>query len=214
MNPLTVVVEIFVLIFAVTIHEVAHGWVAYRLGDPTAHNAGRLTLNPIPHIDPIWSIFVPLALSLMHGPVFGMAKPVPINPNYFRNRRRDQVWVSLAGPLSNLCTACLAFAVYSLLRRALEGVAVAPLLAKPLEFIFVILVNAVVINAILAAFNLIPLPPFDGSWILSGLLPEAASEKYEMLRPYGLIIFILIAVSRVPNLIFTPILDFLSRILR
>ena len=166
---------IYLLIFlpiAVVIHEYAHGWVAYKLGDPTAKYAGRLTLNPLAHIDPVGTIIFPLLLILMRSPfLFAWAKPVPVNFYRLRNPKRDMIWVGLAGPASNLSLALL----LSILLR--------------LNFPFpLLLLGGIFINLILGVFNLIPVPPLDGSRILMGLLPHNLANSFARLEPYGFII--------------------------
>jgi Zn-dependent protease len=170
------------ILFALTIHEYAHGWVAYRLGDPTAKDAGRLTLNPLAHLDPIGTLMLFIVK-------LGWAKPVPVNPYNFRDPRRDMMWVSFAGPASNFLAAfCLAI-VFKFVSTAFpyEGGG---------SFLYVILLMlkwGVLINIILGVFNLIPIPPLDGSKILMGFLPPAAAYQLAQLERFGpfLLIFIL-----------------------
>ena len=165
------------ILAALTVHEFSHGWIAYRLGDPTAARAGRLTLNPLAHLDPIGTIM----LFIVH---FGWAKPVPVNPYYFRNPREGMIWVSLAGPASNIIFA----AILGIALRALMFVGI----VSYHGFMFNILSLAVFINLMLAFFNLIPVPPLDGSKIVGGLLPERYLEAWENFERYGFIILIAI----------------------
>ena len=161
------------ILIALTFHEVAHGWVAYKFGDPTAKMAGRLTLNPIPHLDPIGTIL----LFLVH---FGWAKPVPVNPAYFQNPKRDLMWVSLAGPASNLLLALF----FGLIFRMLLGGGL--LRGGEITHVLIIMLNyAVLINIVLAVFNLIPIPPLDGSKILAGLMPRDLERYYLEFERYG-----------------------------
>lgn len=166
-----------VFLISIVIHEYAHGWVAYKLGDPTAKYAGRLTLNPIAHIDPVGTVVLPLFLLMMRSPVvFGWAKPVPITYSNLRNPKKDILWVGLAGPASNLG---LAFISSLLLKAGIFA-------SVPLVKLF--LFYAILINLILAVFNAIPVPPLDGSRILLGLLPPEFAASYARLEPYGILI--------------------------
>ena len=171
------------ILFALTIHEYAHGWVAYRLGDPTAKEAGRLTLNPLAHLDPIGTLML-FIIKL------GWAKPVPINPYNFRNPREDMMWVSFAGPASNFLAAFGLAIVFKLVTASF------PYGMSGGSFIDVLLLMlrwGILINIILGVFNLIPIPPLDGSKILMGFLPPAAAYQMAKLERFGpfLLIFIL-----------------------
>ncbi|KPL06884.1 hypothetical protein AMJ86_06710 [bacterium SM23_57] len=161
------------ILLALTIHEVAHGWIAYKLGDPTAKNAGRLTLNPLPHLDPIGTIL----LFIAH---IGWAKPVPVNPMYFQNPKRDLMWVSLAGPVSNLGLALIFGLIFRIIPKA--SLITATGMSR---VIVVMLIYAVVINLVLAIFNLIPIPPLDGSKILMGFAPRELEAQLLQLERFG-----------------------------
>jgi Zn-dependent protease len=169
-----------VLLFSVIMHEYMHGWVAYRLGDPTARNAGRLTLNPIPHIDPFMTIILPLLLFFSTGYILGGAKPVPVNPLNFRRPRKGMMLVGAAGPATNLALGVGFALFYHLLK--LTGLMQPAMEAG--------LMGAVFINTILAFFNLIPVPPLDGSRIVAGLLPRDAAIVYDRVGRFGLFIVI------------------------
>ncbi len=181
------IISIIILIFSVIIHEVAHGFMADRLGDPTARIAGRLTLNPLKHIDPVGSIIVPLITSLA-GFTFGWAKPVPYNPYNLKNRRQGELLVALAGPGSNLL---LAIIFGTIIRFAAQS-ASAPFL-EALTYI-------VIINIVLAIFNLIPLPPLDGSKILFSFFPNQYGKTRQVLESYAPI-FIVVVVFIIWQLI-------------
>jgi Zn-dependent protease len=190
------------LLFAIVIHEVAHGWMALRFGDPTARDAGRLTLNPIHHIDPIGTIIVPLLLYLSNtGFLFGWAKPVPVNPYYLRDPKRDMMWVSLAGPGANMLTA---FGCGLLLRFMKLGLGDFGLGLSVFSILISILLYGMIINLVLACFNMIPIPPLDGSKVLMRFLPP----QYEiyMLQLQGMGMFLLIGIIMIGNVIGVPIL--------
>jgi Zn-dependent protease len=186
----SIIISIFVILFAITIHEASHGWAAYKLGDPTAHVQGRITLNPIAHIDPFGTILLPAMLIIMGSPPFGYAKPVPVNPYNLRDPKRDNMLISAAGPLSNLAVAFVAFIGFKMLSSINpEFLARNANLVTPL---FQILYYTVLLNVILAIFNMIPIPPLDGSGILMGFLSDEANQKYDRIRPYGFFILVLL----------------------
>ncbi|HLA39674.1 MAG TPA: site-2 protease family protein [Candidatus Glassbacteria bacterium] len=205
-----------VLLFSVVVHECAHAIAAERAGDATARLLGRITLNPVPHIDPVGSILVPALLLLSHSSVFfAWAKPVPVNPYNFRRPRHDDMVVSFAGPLSNMILALGFTAVLAL-------VVLTPFGSRP-EFwqspYFNVLHYGIWINLVLAFFNLIPIPPLDGSHILANLLPRQAALRYERIRPYGFLILIaamyfgLLSVFFLPaKFIFTGLMNLVVRI--
>ncbi|HVC37582.1 MAG TPA: site-2 protease family protein [Gammaproteobacteria bacterium] len=195
------------VLFAITLHEVAHGWVARRFGDPTAQMLGRLTINPLKHIDPIGTIIVPVVLLVLHtGFLFGWAKPVPISPRNFKNPRRDMAIVAAAGPLSNLGMGI----IWALVIR------VAALFYPTLPWIEPLIymgLAGVLINVALLVFNLIPLPPLDGGRVLVGLLPRNAANVVDRIEPYGFYIIILLMITGVFNVILVPSIDWISQIL-
>lgn len=185
-----------VLLFSVVVHECAHGYAAEWWGDPTARMLGRLTLNPIPHIDPIGSILVP-GLLLLTGSnfLFGWAKPVPITPDNFRDRRLGDITVSLAGPASNVALA-LGFAGLLLAARLLGFVP---------EALFQLCTYGVFLNFILAVFNLLPIPPLDGSHVVANLLPPRAAYAYRSLGAFGMVfLIVLLMVPGLLGLVFLP----------
>ncbi len=194
------IIQIPILFFSVIVHEFAHGWVAYQKGDDTAYLSGRLTFNPVPHIDVVGTIVFP-AICIFSGiPVFGWAKPVPVNPYKLRNHRNDMTKVAAAGPASNLLLAILAAAG---LRIALAMPGLGPDTLKTIEMGFGF---AIMINLILAFFNLIPLFPLDGSRILSGLLPSELRAVYERHNPYGgFILIFLMMTGMLWRLIIPPV---------
>lgn len=174
------------LLVSASFHEFAHGFVAYRLGDPTAKAEGRLTLNPIKHIDPIGTILVPFVLSLSGFGFFGWAKPVPVNPYNFKDPKSGMAWVAVAGPLTNFMLV-LSTLFFLVLVKKIADWGVPPIIIKPL---FYFLFYMVIINVVLGVFNLIPIPPLDGGRIAVGLLPNDLAEKWAGLERYGMFIII------------------------
>ncbi|MBD3413627.1 MAG: site-2 protease family protein [Candidatus Aminicenantes bacterium] len=216
MDIFTIIVSLFVILFAITIHEAAHGWAAYKMGDPTAQIMGRITLNPVPHIDPIGTVLMPAILIIMGVPPFGWAKPVPVNPANLRNPKRDNMLISAAGPGANLLAALVSLIAIVFLkalnpntryfiRSFLMGRSGIQAGFQPLEGLAVILFYAVFLNVLLAVFNLIPIPPLDGSGIITGLLSEEASQTYEKIRPFGFIIILGLLYLGLLDLIIRPI---------
>ena len=176
--PAEILQVLLVLFLAVVFHEYAHGWTADKLGDPTARLAGRLSLNPIKHIDPIGMIVVPMVLRLLHFPfVIGWAKPVPVNFSMLHNPRRDMILVALAGPATN-------FSMAFLLSRLL--------VLSPNAFVAQTIQMGVLVNIIIGLFNLIPIPPLDGSRVVMGLLPARAARAYGRVEPYGILVVLVL----------------------
>jgi Zn-dependent protease len=170
------------LVIAITFHEAAHGFVAHRLGDNTAWQLGRVSFNPLKHIDPFGTLLLPAILLLSHSPfLFGYAKPVPVNFRALRHPRLDMVWVALAGPVTNIALALVAAAAFHLLGFAPENTA---------QWFADNLKNALVINVVLAVFNMLPIPPLDGGRVAVGLLPNALAIPLSRLEPYGMLILI------------------------
>ena len=175
----TLLIWVIPVLFAITVHETAHGWVASKLGDHTARMMGRLTLNPIKHIDPVGTILVPALLYLSSaGFLFGWAKPVPINFSALRSPKKDMLWVALAGPGVNLLMAI--------------GWLIVIAIANTLNIPFLVLMGGagIFVNLLLAIFNLLPIPPLDGGRVISSLLPGRLSYQYDQLEPYGLFILV------------------------
>ncbi|HID02250.1 MAG TPA: site-2 protease family protein [Desulfobacterales bacterium] len=189
------------ILMALTFHEFSHGYVAYRLGDPTAKNLGRLTLNPLKHLDP----FGTLAFFIIR---FGWAKPVPVNPNYFQNPPKGMLWVALAGPAVNLILAIICAFLTKLTIAVYPFIAHYPLahsILLPLRIFFEVSVE---INLILCIFNFLPIPPLDGSKIVAGLLPPDMARSYASLERYGFIIILILAFSKVLSNVLFPIVNF------
>ena len=192
MDP-SIIIMIIVLLFSVVFHEVSHGMTALYLGDPTAKKMGRLTLNPISHIDPMMTVMLPLMLWMFTGMAFGGAKPVPVNPFNFKNPKRDMAITAAAGPLSNLVLIILSIILYKIL-VALGALSQMEnfyrINAGELNFVENFFFYAVLINVILMIFNLFPIPPLDGSKILMGFLTNEQADKYESMSRYGIAILI------------------------
>jgi Zn-dependent protease len=186
-----------ILLFSVIIHEISHGYAALKLGDPTARDMGRLTLNPIPHIDLVGSIIVPLFSLLAAGQILiAWAKPVPINPMNFSNYKRDNVIVSAVGPLSNLLMAFACSVVTILLLKTQPLIGEAAATSPFFVFLFNMFYQGISLNIILGVFNLIPIPPLDGSHVLAAFLPDSTAEVYGRIGFAG--IFLILLLMRVP----------------
>ena len=187
------------VVFAITVHEVAHGWVAKHFGDRTAEAQGRLSLNPIRHIDPIGTVLVPLLMLWLGGFLFGWARPVPVNPRFMRNPRGNMVWVSAAGPAANIAMAII-WAFFMMLSQRLD-------LGTTGLWIESMATIGVFINVVLAVFNMLPIPPLDGGQLLTNLLPPGPfSTLLERIAPYGLFIVLgLLATGLLSPLIRHPI---------
>ena len=196
----SIALTVALVMVSAIVHEVAHGWAALRLGDPTAKQAGRLTLDPRAHLDGFGSIVLPLIMALAGGPVFAFARPVPYNPARLRHPRRDEVLVALAGPASNLLQAVVGAALLGLLHSGLAPLAATPLAVELASWAYLLLVTYVRVNLVLCFFNLIPLPPLDGSKVVLYFLSGRAREKYYELQGYSMAI-LLAALYVLPGLL-------------
>jgi len=212
MNDLiqTIALYIIPVMFAITLHEAAHGYVARMLGDPTAEQAGRITLNPFKHVDPVGTVLVPLGILLMSklmggaGMLFGWAKPVPVNFGRLRHPKRDMLWVALAGPAANLFMAI----VWGVLLRLLyEG-------GMDDDFWGAMALIGVRINLVLMALNLLPILPLDGGRILVSLLPMRLAWQYSRLEPYGMLIVIFLMATGALWTLMAPLMDMGGAVVR
>lgn len=182
MDIFTLLIGFPILIYSIILHEIAHGFVADRLGDPTARLSKRLTLNPLPHIDPIMSLLIPLIMLISTGGqfAFGAAKPVPVDPYNLREGRKDMAIIAVSGPLTNIIIGVLLAIIFNLL----------PLLGVTNFLILQIIVQTIYLNFFLAALNLIPIPPLDGSRILAAILPKDLARVVDSIEPFGLFILL------------------------
>jgi Zn-dependent protease len=215
-----VITELIVIVLSLSVHECAHAWTAYKLGDPTAKNLGRVSLNPIVHSDLFGTIIFPL-IGALTGFMFGWAKPVPVNLGNLRNPRRDHMIVAAAGPISNLLMAGLCFAALMILKTASPTAAVmvryvadygVPQGGILMPFVMIAF-HGMVINVILALFNLIPIAPLDGAAVLSGFLPRDLAAMLHRLQEYSIVIFVILLYTGATSYLFNPPLRFLQSVL-
>ncbi|MCX8094356.1 MAG: site-2 protease family protein [Candidatus Goldbacteria bacterium] len=207
-NVLNIIMQIAVLVFAVVVHEVSHGYVSYLLGDPTAKEQGRLTFNPISHLDPFMSVILPAFLIFSGSPfVIGGAKPVPINPLFYKNYKRGLMLVSIAGPGSNFLLAAITIGLLAI------SVRIPFINIQNMPGLFLFIKYMIIINVILCVFNLIPIPPLDGSKIVMALLPDDMAMRYESISPFGIFIIIILLMMNILDLIFRPVFIFLQYII-
>ena len=188
------------LIFAITLHEAAHAYAARYFGDSTAYMLGRMTLNPLKHIDPVWTILVPIVTLLVSPFVFGAAKPVPVNFGALRNPKRDMIWVAAAGPLANL--------IMMVMWAIIGKVAISLGASGPVYFVALVAEAGIFVNALLMVFNMFPLLPLDGGRILTGLLPDKMAYAFSRTEPYGMFILIALIVTGVLGKFMWPLVEF------
>jgi Zn-dependent protease len=202
------------ILIAITFHEVAHGYVAFRLGDPTAKLLGRLTLNPIAHIDLFGTVIMPIMLFVLtEGKfVFGYAKPVPINPMNFRNPRKGMALSAIAGPVTNLLLAFASVLILKLMLLPLAAFSPEALQEPVLKPLNMILSASVVMNVVLASFNMIPIPPLDGGRVLAGLLPSKQALSFGKIEPFGFIIVLVLIYTGVASFFIMPFIRFFLEI--
>jgi len=211
----SVVIQFAVLLFSLSVHEASHAWMSDRLGDYTARYLGRVSLNPLAHIDPIGTVLFPILQMVTNLPLIGWAKPVPVNSAHLRNPQRDQVWISLAGPGANLLAALVAFAALAAIKLSssqagelLMSMIVGSRLPKNssiLAPILAMLFYALVINLALALFNFIPIPPLDGHWMLYAVLPYNAARVLEKASGYGFILLYGLMFLGIFRYLFIPV---------
>jgi Zn-dependent protease len=211
-----IIISVFPILIAITFHELAHGFAANKLGDPTAKMMGRLTLNPIPHIDLFGTILMPLMLIIFtHGQfVFGYAKPVPINPMNFKNPKKDMAISAAAGPVMNIALAIGSKLILRFILGPLSVVLPEPVVSAILAPLIMIFQSSVVINIVLAVFNMIPIPPLDGGRVLTGFLPYKQAASFSRIEPYGFIIVILLIVTGIANYFVVPLINLFLSILQ
>jgi Zn-dependent protease len=221
LSHVNILFQLSAFLFAISVHESAHAWTAWKLGDPTAQMLGRITLNPIRHIDPIGTVILPALLALSGLPMFGWAKPVPVNPRNFSSEMRDDILTSVAGPVSNFLVVSGAVMVMSIIALfSREGHIVITNLAQGyatntssiLMPLLLLLYNMVAINVILGVFNLIPVPPLDGSHVLRHLLPDNARRIYDT-AGVALLLLLVLFGGRLISAITDPVMGFLNAIL-
>ena len=216
------VIEFFVLLLSLSVHESAHAWTANALGDPTAKFLGRVSLNPIVHIDPVGTLLLPIIGIALGGVLFGWAKPVPVSVNRLRNPGRDYMLVSAAGPVSNFLLAALSFVLLMMLKASspesaeiVRNISSGYLpdgggITVPLAMLAF---YGIILNVVLGVFNLIPIAPLDGSGILSGVLPQSVQGFIHSMQSYGMMIIMLLVVLGIPSYFYGPVISFIRSFL-
>jgi Zn-dependent protease len=213
--------QVIVFLFAISVHESAHAWMAYRLGDNTAYMLGRVTLNPIKHIDPVGTVLLPLLAVISHFPMIGWAKPTPVNTRNFRHLVRDDILTSVAGPVSNFLTAIAATVLLLLISFSGSGNAMVQGLvqrnevsntASPLMPVVLLLYNGMIINVLLGVFNLIPVPPLDGSHVLRHFLPDGIRQVYDRMGILALVLLFAVG-GRFIGALIDPVIHIFNEVL-
>jgi Zn-dependent protease len=199
-----------VLIASLSVHEAAHAWAADRLGDPTARHLGRLSLNPAVHVDPIGTLLFPLISMLTNLPLIGWAKPVPVDPRHLRHPKRDFAIIAAAGPASNMVMAILGAVILAVIPDSAPGDIAGGAVTGPLVSLFR---GFVVINVLLAVFNMLPVPPLDGGNVLIGVLPHAGARVVEQLRPYGFLLLYALMLTGTLNFLLGDVAFSIVRLL-
>ncbi len=202
MDLTQVLIQLVVLIASLSVHEAAHAWAANRLGDPTARHLGRLSLNPVVHIDPIGTLLFPLIAMLTNVPLIGWAKPVPVDTRHLAHPKRDFALIAAAGPASNILMAVIGAVIYAVLPTPAPGdIAGRVIMSAPRE----IFLWFTYLNVMLAVFNMVPVPPLDGGNVLLGVLPPAGARVIELMRPYGFLILYALMLTGVLSYLLGPI---------